>query len=1169
VKLKSLRLFGFKTFAEHTTLRFELGVTGIVGPNGSGKSNLVDAIRWVLGEQSSRSLRAGKNEDVIFAGNERRKPLGMAEVVITFDNEQGRLRVDAAEVQLTRRAYRGGESEFYINREQVRLRDVVELLMGTGLGPGSYAIVSQGQIDAILSSKPTERRSLFEETAGINRFLVRKNESLRRLEQTEQNAIRIHDVLTEITARIPELETQARRARRFRRASARLRDLEVLSYLRASASRREERERLQAGLQRFDVQRAGAGGKAAALDADLSTLRARLYAHDRNLEEARTAAAAARAQAAERASKHAAATARRETLEKQASQITADRERVVAECAEVEAIAVRLEAELTPMTHAVIGLREREQEAHESTLAARAALDRVFMAAASDAERRAQTQALQRDLERVERETRDLHSGAREKNGMVAAHARDGEQAALRARDFDAQLAIASETAACAQKRAEQMQRRLIEVQAELRAGSNEIAGLEARLHTIEELEANLEGHVPGTRAVLEADARGELAGIHGVVSNLIRVDETHARALDIAFGGALSNIVITTLEDAELAIKYLSVRELGRATFLPLDTLGSRTGRNDAPREPGVIGYAHTLVATQTEYAGIVAFLVGRILVVESLNVGVRLVRGRGFADTVVTLEGDEIRGGGAMTGGKSRRERSILSRAAQARSLREKLPRLREMLAGLEAEAMALIEGDAITARERDDARRRIAETANALREERARVEMLERERARYEREAQTMSERAREREIELALLRVRLPALEEPVVDTALTAARATVVIAEEAERAIAAEVAAVREAIASLTAQRDGARAHVASLSTDHERAQHVREAMRVELVALSEHTTLEERIVTDMRARVAEAEAMVERARSERECMTVRASALDAELRTAQLAEREASQACDKARLRFAEVEAELGMLAAQFAQNPATTDECAEIETRCAEETGDFTKEIKCLREDIVRLRDVNLNAEAEIEESAQREKFLKEQLDDLARAKETLIDGIAAIEQQSHEQFNAMFEKVRVAFAAAYVRMFPGGEAKMWQTPGEQLSEVGIEISVQPPGKKMMGLTSLSGGERAMTSAALIFALIAVKPSPFYLLDEVDAALDDVNVVRFSQTVRETAQDAQMLIVTHNKQTMELLDRMYGVTMAEPGISSIITANLSSPEFSQEQEEEERVVPA
>ena len=1193
MKLKSLRLFGFKTFAEQTTLHFEAGVVGIVGPNGSGKSNLVDAIRWVLGEQSTRSLRAGKNEDVIFAGNERRKPLGMAEVVITFDNAERRLRVDAAEVQLTRRAYRGGESEFYINREQVRLRDVLELLMGTGLGPGSYAIVSQGQIDAVLSSKPTERRSLFEETAGINRFLVRKNEALRRLEQTEQNGIRINDVLAELTARIPELESQARRARRFRKASERLRDLEVLSFLRASGSRRSERERLQVDLQRHEAQRAAAGGQAATLEADLSTLRTRLYAHDSMLEEARAATTAARARLADAESKLAVKTARRDALEVQSSQITDSRERVIAERAELEATSVRLDAELAPKTQAVEALSDREGQAHEATACARAVVDRIFTelrelearvagAAASDAERRAQLQAARGDFERLEREMNELREGVREKGEALAARVRDAQLAGAQARELDEQLAAAGQAASRAQARVEQAHNCLAEVQGALRFTSSEIAGMEARLHTIEELEASLEGHVPGTRAVLEAHARGELFGILGVVSKLITVDEAHARAMDIAFGGALSNIITVSAQDAERAMTYLSGSELGRATFLPLDVLGSRTGRGEPPLEKGVIGYAHALAKTRPEYAGIVAFLVGRILIVETLEVGLRLVRGKGFADTIVTLDGDEIRGGGAMTGGRHRRERSLLSRAAQARSLREKLPQLKATLNRLEEEAIAATQESTAAAHESDETRRLVAELTSALRAAHARVEAPTQERTRLEHEIAAMAERSEERAAQSERVRARLPALELPLDDpfvaregrerleAALTAARVSIAGAEETQRAITAQISALREAVAALTAQRDGARARLAILSHDHERAAQAREAMRAEIQMLAEGIAAEEASRSGLRTRVNEAEIASENARTERERMTATASELDSASAIARLTERNTMQSCEKTRLRLAEVDAELGMLAAQFAQNPATADECADIQMRYADQEEDFTADIGRLREEMSRFANVNLNAEAEIGELVEREKFLKEQLDDLARAKETLIAGIAEIEQQSHEQFNLTFEKVSAAFSAAYAKMFPGGEAKMWKTQGEQLSEIGIEISVQPPGKKMMGLASLSGGERAMTSAALIFALIAVKPSPFYLLDEVDAALDDANISRFSHTVREMANDAQMLIVTHNRQTMESADRMYGVTMSEPGISSVIAANLSSmdgADAAQEREGSEQLV--
>jgi chromosome segregation protein len=1178
VKLTSLRLFGFKTFAEATGLTFEPGITALVGPNGSGKSNLVDAIRWVLGEQSTKSLRSNKMEDVIFAGNERRKPLGMAEVALTFDNRDGTLKIDASEVQITRRAYRAGESEFFINRQSVRLRDVVELLMGSGLGPGSYAIVSQGQIDAILAAKPSDRRGLFEETAGINKFLARKNESLRRLEQTEQNGIRVNDLVTEIAARVPELETQARRARRFRKASARLRDLEILSYLRASASRRDERSILQAQLEKLEVERAGAAAKAAAADADLATLRTELYTRERALESLRAQTTRVRAELAELEAQHAAMSARREALEAQSSQITDDRERAEAERDDLRRSIAQFEMEMAPKAEELERGRERERLAQAALATARAALDRIFTAlrdaeavaaaaAASEAERRAQLVATQANFERLEREAFALREDAARRSERAATMAHDAETAAAAHADVTARATAAREAAAGADERVGEAARALSAGQAAYRSATSELAGAEARLHTIEELEANLEGHVPGTRAVLEAHRRGEFGGILGVVSNLIRVDEQYARALDIAFGASLSNIVTERAEDAERAIAFLRAREAGRATFLPLDTLGNRAGRgaHEVPRERGVVGYAHALVEpAEPRYAGIVSFLVGRILVVESLDVGVRLVRGQGFRDAIVTLEGDEIRGGGAMTGGRYKRERSILSRRAQARTLAETIPQLREDLERAERATSAALEESAAATRERDDAHRIASELAVALRDATARVETIAAERERLGGEIAAMLERASERDRETAVARERLSALDRPAVDPAsavaererleasLQEARETIARAQDAERIVSGEIGSAREAVASLLARRDAATSRLGLLDANRERAAHARESMSAELEALGERIADAERSVAATRDRVAVADANHERARAERDAAQARSQALESDLRLAQNAEREAATASEGGRVRLAEIDAELGMLAAQFAQNPATADECADVETRYADERGDFANEIARLRDELARLQNVNLNADAEIEELIERERFLKEQLDDLARARETLLASIREIEASSQEQFNATFALVKEAFEAVYVRLFPGGQAKMWQTDPENLAETGIEISIAPPGKKMMSLTALSGGERAMAASALIFALIAVKPSPFYLLDEVDAALDDANVDRFSGLVREVGSSAQLLIVTHNKKTMELAQRMYGVTMREPGISSVIAADLA-----------------
>jgi len=1180
MKLSKIKAFGFKTFAEPTSLDFAPGITAIVGPNGSGKSNMVDAFRWVLGEMSSKSLRSGKLEDVIFAGTDKRKPLGLAEVSLTFDNTDRRLPTDFSEVEITRRAYRAGESEYFINRTQVRLRDIVELLMGTGLGPGSYAIVSQGQIDSILTSKPTERRALFEETAGINKFLARKHESLRRLEQTEQNAIRINDLIAELDRRIPELDTQVRRAKRYRKVSARVRDLEILSYMRASASRRSERASLRLELERQEEVRTAAAGKVAQLGANLAELRTRAYQQELHLEEIRTEAQTKRTELARIEADYAAALARREALEAQSTQTSEDVARVAAERESLGATIAQLEERLAPLAAEVDAARERELEAQRNLAGARAQLDTIFTRlreveagaaahAAKKAERRVQGENLRAEAERLEGESHV----ARER---VAALELTAGTAMQKYAERETQLGTLETQLAHARTQFESADGNVAHAQETLSAAlaahndlSGDVKAAESRLHTIEELENSLEGHVPGTRAVVEAWQRNELRGIEGIVSNLITTDEKYARAMDVAFGARFSNIITQNSEDAERAIEFLNRNESGRATFLPLDTLSNREAKSMTPEleaTHGVIGYAHTLVRTQPKYESVLRFLVGNVLVVDTLQTGIGLVRGKGFRDTIVTLTGEQIAGGGAITGGRFRRERSILSRRAQAQTLRESLAEMRATLAAHERasqEASTQAEAAVVTRDAAREALGRIELQAAELRTEMAALASdLERTNADVQSAAAAVAElvaRARG-------TRERERVFEEPEADSVdsdeerrrleadLARARAEIATAESVQAEVSARAGDLRERVAALTAERDAAKGRFGMLDVDSQRARVARESMLAEIGALADQTRASHAHVEGLRHGVSDLDAKLDVARRERETTANELLAVESNLRNAEADEREAAHGGERHRTRLAEIEAELGMLVSQFAQNPATDDECHEVEGRYAQETDDVMEELPRLREELARLSaNVNLNAEAERDELSERETFLKTQLEDLAKARETLLQSIKEIEAQSQAKFNETFDLVSAAFSEMYAKLFPSGTAKMWQTNPENLSETGIEISVQPPGKRLMALPALSGGERAMTAAALIFALIKVKPSPFYLLDEVDAALDDANVDRFSSMVRELASDSQMIIVTHNKKTMELADRMYGVTMREPGVSTLIAATLSA----------------
>ncbi len=1180
MKLRSIRSFGFKTFAEPTQLEFAGGVTAIVGPNGSGKSNLVDAFRWVLGETSTKSLRSGRLEDVIFAGNELRKPLGLAEVSILFDNGDRRMPIDFREVEITRRAYRVGESEYFINRTAVRLRDIVDLLMGTGLGPGSYAIVSQGQIDAILTSKPTERRALFEETAGIGKFLARKHESLRRLERTEQNAIRISDLIAELDRRIPELDTQVRRAKRYRRVSTRVRDLEILSYLRASATRRAEAAALRDVLAKNEEQRSVAAAKSAFSGAALTAVRTELYRCELQLEELRSESQGRRGDLASSEAQYAAALARREALERQSTQTSQDVERAGQERAALANAIAGLEERIAPLAGKIETARERELGAQAALAQTHAQLETVFTQlreievaatqfATRRAERRVQAESLRADAERLDREERTARERAEEVEIVAggAAH-RQGERRR--------QLEILEEAALDARGRAEDAAREAALAQEDVARAlavaheqSSEVKAAESRLHTIEELENSLEGHVPGTRAVIEAWQRGELRGIEGIVSNLITTEERYARAMDVAFGARLSNVVTTTSEDAERGVEFLNRKEAGRATFLPLDTLADRKGRQLDPTigaVAGVLGYAHTLVSTAPRFAGVVGFLVGNVLIVDKLQTGIELVRGRGFRDTIVTLGGEQITGGGAITGGRFARERSILSRRFQAQSLQESLVGMRARLEDAERGLSAAHQRAEAAIDARDAARERQTETEARLVGLRAELAALagEAERTRSElgaaraaasqlRAAAALS-REREHEYERAEPEAERSDEHRARLERELAAVRAQIARAETEQLAASATAADLRERAAALTAERDAAKARLGMLDQDGERAGVAREEMLAEISSLMEETRTSHAHVEGLRHGIAGLDERLEAARKQREELAQRQTHTESDLRTAEQEERETAAGGERQRTRLAEIEAELGMLVSQFAQNPATNDECADVAQRYAGEADVVVEDLPRLRDELARLQaNVNLNADVERDELAERQRFLGAQLQDLSAARETLLESIREIERETQVKFNETFAKVSEAFTTMYGRLFSGGQAKMWQTQPENLAETGIEIAVQPPGKKEMPLAALSGGERAMTAAALIFALIATKPAPFYLLDEVDAALDDANIDRFCAMVKEFATESQMLIVTHNKKTMEIADRIYGVTTSDSGASAIVSAELAT----------------
>ena len=1151
-----------------------------MGPNGSGKSNFVDAVRWVLGEQSAKQLRGARMDEVIFAGNNHRRPLGMAEVTLTFDNGDGVLPMPFAEIAVTRRAYRSGEGEYFLNRTQVRLRDIMDLLLGTGLGPGASSIISQGQIDAVLSAKPGERREIFEEAAGTSKYQVRKHEAQRRLEQTESNALRVNDVLAEIEAQVPALETQVRRAKRYRKATQTLRDLEILSFVRKTAARRAERKALANVLSSDDAQRAETNSQRERVSAEANQARYEEYQATVALDERTAARAQAASFVQEAATTHATAQARSEDAERRCLDHARDvrgaelaveqaRTRIDMLVRELAASRERRDAALVNAEKAATAERAGNQGWESAYAALRALEDRRAAAAADAAESDTASQAAAALCDRLSEDARRL-SAERDANGNQAAEqaARESSfaaelsaaQAAIEAlahaaHNADAERDTRSAQAAAARAGVETAHARAVEVKARLDA-----------LKGVVEAGAGLPS---GARAISQAAAESGTSGVRGVigiVAELIEVDAKHAMAIDVALGGRAHDIVTGGAADARAAIDYLRHERAGRATFLPLDLVRQQPLplASDASRADGFVGRAVDLVRCAPDVRAVVEYLLHDVVVVRTLASALKL--GASHHGTVVTLDGEVVHNA-AITGGSSESGNGPLTRRAQIVALTGELEAAAALVAQAESAseaARASLEAAGAQvdrlAKEGFDAQLRRRDAASGLDGVRTQLESLAKrgetlaaEIAKADADLQRATAEADRYARRAETARSTVGALEE---ERGRAASKADALQSEvsslrDRHRTAAAEAAALVERVAQAGDDVEAARADLETC----------RRALEIKTAELDTARTERDRIhaeaaelarsKSDAEGQLLEVEAQVDALRAKRDELSARGRELEQRLEAVQQQERERSLDAQQHRIRVAEIDAELSLLQETFAQNPAAPEECDAVAGRYASFEGEADAEIRRLRDEVARLGNVNLNALEDQAALLERREFLRKQLTDLEGARSSILSVIAEIDAESLRQFNATFDEIARAFSETFARLFTGGVGKIWLGEAEDPTEAGIEIAVQPPGKKMQSLNLLSGGERAMTAVALIFAILKVRPSPFYIFDEIDAALDEANIGRFGLLLREIAARAQTIIITHNKATMTLADRIYGVTMGEPGVSNILSLAL------------------
>ena len=1149
-----------------------------MGPNGSGKSNLVDAVRWTLGEQSAKQLRGGRMDDVIFAGNNRRRSLGMSEVTLTFDNSDGALPTPFGEIAVTRRVYRNGEGEYFLNKSQVRLRDIMDLLLGTGLGPDASAIISQGEIDGILSAKPIARREVFEEVAGTSKYQARKHEAQRRLEQTDANALRVNDLLVELDRQVPAIEQQVRRAKRHQKVVQRLRDLEILSFVRNTHSRREERAGLSEALREQEIERAAVDAQRATLEARLAKARHEEYQATLALDErnAAHATAATTVQAAASAQATAQArvdeTGRRcEALEREvdaaARDIAAAEARVAALVSALAQTRAQRDEAMRLVEERAIAERGAAAQWDQAYVALRAVEDRRATMAASAAEADAATQAHLTHKERLSNAARRLESelgAAREK---LASEKKRTQSLKETYAELDRAVERAVAEIARAASEREAAGAALEEARADLERKRAAAVEADARMRALADLAAGRHDMPSGVRSVLDAAAAGALHGILGVIAERIETDAAYAQAIDVALGSNAHALVTRTGAHAHAAIEHLKKGGTGRATFLPLDAVGQQELPLlvEAGRRDGVIGQARELVRCADEVRPAVDYALAGVIVVDSLRTAQRLAREFAHA-TLVTLAGEVARDA-SLTGGSRDDDRGPLARRAAIAELGRLLSAARETAQRSEAalaQARAAF-GKATAEAEQAGVRRNEAQAR--VHDSQVSIERSAAQSSGLERSIEALEKEFGETRVALENIDAQWRAHDERH-----TAGRAAVGAVEAERRAAAHASDDLQKTLNELREQhRDAASAaaalveRVAQAGDDVEQARaHVierREAHGARIDALAAArgereraqaelaTALQERSVADAALLGAERDAHELRAKRDASAATVRE--LEEQLNAEQSETKERSLGLDRQRIRLAEIDAELSVLQQQFAQNPASPQECDDVAARYAAYEGDADADIRRLREELARLGGVNLNALEDHAALLERRDFLRGQLTDLERARASILAVIAEIDAESVRQFNAVFEKVSAAFSEMFSRLFAGGVGKIWLAQSDDPAQAGVEIAAQPPGKKMQSLNALSGGERALTAVALIFAILTVRPSPFYIFDEIDAALDEANIGRFGSVLAEFAGRAQIVIITHNKATMTLADRIYGVTMGEPGVSNLLSLAL------------------
>lgn len=1182
MKLKKLELYGFKSFAQRTEIVFDEGITGIVGPNGSGKSNIGDAVRWVLGEQSAKTLRGASMSDVIFNGTQKRKPLSYCEVSLVFDNDDHALAMEAAEVMVTRRVYRNGESEYYLNRTACRLKDVVDLFRDTGIGKEGYSIIGQGRIDEILSRKSEDRRQVFEEAAGIVKFKARKEEADKKLQRTLENLERVDDILDELTKRVKPLEEQSRNARVYLELSTELKDLDLNLFLIRSDRARARLSELESEL--LTVQTILADTESNLTDK--TTRRDETQNRIDQLEEAITKARTELMECAEHVhesqKKLSALQSRRETRSENRQRIVREQEEAQERLAEIEKDHARIQADVEKQ-HSLIADAEQilraTQEAAEKAQAkekeADAALETQKAAVIDQMNRLSDVRNDKTRLNTMQAQMETRLTEIEESGGAL-----QEQKAALREALTAVEKQLETENQhqqQCQEKLAQARQASdeadtaYANLRADVEKQSADMQAAASRHNVLTEMTRDMEGYnMAVRRAMTYAKQRG-LTGVKGVLAQLMTVPQAYETAIDMALGAAQQNIVTDTEETAKELINYLRQNRLGRATFLPMSAIRGKTlygNERNALKLPGCLGVASELVQCAPEYRGIVENLLGRTVIADNLDHGIPIMRAGNHAFRLVTLEGDVMHSGGSMTGGSAQSKVSnLLSRERELKELTAKLQTGRAELDKCRQELTQRQQ----TAQEK---RQKVSDAVNALHQQEIAVAREQARRESVSADLNTHLQRMQETEQARVQLHQSLEDIRQQLetIEHQRTGAQGDQSAMEqktiEMQNALVkarAEASAENDRLMVRTLQLSDLRHGLSDLERDEahaqqDQAQILREQERREqlLHEMDELDTVDENEMKREEAESARRQKEQLRQESAAQAIEQRRSQAQSDLRdilsdmeNLHEAYNRDSEKLHKTELAKARIEGDQKNLQNRIWDTYKLTYAGAEEFRR----TPFDEKESDCraaeLQGQIRALGTVNVGAVEEYAETKARVDDLTAQQQDLKRAEMDLRELIERLLIQMRSTFVENFSKMQGYFAETFTRLFGGGHAELKLMDPDDPLNCGIEVNAQPPGKKLQLLSLLSGGERALTAIAILFAMLKLKPTPFCILDEIEAALDDANIGYYADYLKEYSKGTQFIVVTHRKGTMERCNSLFGVAMEEQGVSRMVSVSL------------------